>query len=180
MESEYDPAKSAKNLAKHGIDFEQAQRMWDDVVLEFDADPRSDDARYLELGVIDGKHWTAIVTYRGEHKDIVRIISVRRSRDYEEDTYEQHKDDEEVKASDIDEAFERGDDMRRYFDMTKPRVIRPAKTKTRKVNLTLPDWMVESLDAEADELAVSRNAVVNTWLAEKIAERRKEQRLLTV
>ena len=51
---------------------------------------------------------------------------------------------------------------------------------TRKVNLTLPDWMVESLDAEADELAVSRNAVVNTWLAEKIAERRKEQRLLTV
>ena len=63
MEFEYDPAKSAKNLAKHG------------------------------LGVIDGKHWTAIVTYRGEHKDIVRIISVRRSRDYEEDTYEQHKDD---------------------------------------------------------------------------------------
>ena len=57
--------------------------MWDDVVLEFDADPRSDDARYLELGVIDGKHWTAIV----------RIISVRHSRDYEEDTYEQHKDD---------------------------------------------------------------------------------------
>ena len=45
MEFEYDPAKSAKNLAKHGIDFEQAQRMWDDVVLEFDADPRSDDAR---------------------------------------------------------------------------------------------------------------------------------------
>lgn len=65
----------------------------ENVVLEFDAAPRSDDARYLELGVIDGKHWTAIVTYRGEHKDIVRIISVRRSRDYEEDTYEQHKDD---------------------------------------------------------------------------------------
>jgi len=83
VEFEYDPAKSAKHLAKHGIDFEQAQRMWDDVVLEFDADPRSDDARYLELGVIDGKHWTAIV----------RIISVRHSRDYEEDTYEQHKDD---------------------------------------------------------------------------------------
>lgn len=27
MEFEYDPAKSAKNLAKHGIDFEAAQRM---------------------------------------------------------------------------------------------------------------------------------------------------------
>lgn len=92
MEFEYDPAKSAKNLAKHGIDFEQAQRMRDDVVLEFDADPRSDDGRPV-LGVIDGKHWTAIVTYRGEHKDIVRIISVRHSPDYEEDTYEQHKDD---------------------------------------------------------------------------------------
>ena len=85
MEFEYDPAKSAKNLAKHGIDFEQAQRMWDDVVLEFDADPRSDDARYLELGVIDGKHWTAITTKRGKR---IRIISVRRSRKNEEAYYD--------------------------------------------------------------------------------------------
>ena len=85
MEFEYDPAKSAKNLAKHGIDFEQAQRMWENVVLEFDADPRSDDARYLELGVIDGKHWTAITTKRGRR---IRIISVRRSRKNEEAYYD--------------------------------------------------------------------------------------------
>lgn len=180
MEFEYDPAKSAKHLAKHGIDFEQAQRMWDDVVLEFDADPRSDDARYLELGVIDGKHWTAI-SPTGENTRTSSASSQCGTHATTRRTpMSSTRTIEAVKASDIDEAFERGDDMRRYFDMTKPRVIRPAKTKTRKVNLTLPDWMVESLDAEADELAVSRNAVVNTWLAEKIAERRKEQRLLTV
>ena len=95
MEFEYDPAKSAKNLAKHGIDFEAAQRMWDNskTVTLTAPNPGNDDVRYIVLGMIDGKHWTAIVTYRGEHKDIVRIISVRHSRDYEEDTYEQHKDD---------------------------------------------------------------------------------------
>ena len=30
MEFEYDPQKSARNLAKHGIDFGEAQRLWDD------------------------------------------------------------------------------------------------------------------------------------------------------
>ena len=30
MNVEYDPAKSASNLSKHGIDFDQAQALWDD------------------------------------------------------------------------------------------------------------------------------------------------------
>lgn len=28
---EYDPQKSAANLAKHGIDFDEAQHMWLDI-----------------------------------------------------------------------------------------------------------------------------------------------------
>lgn len=93
MRFEYDPDKSEKNLTKHGIDFERAQKLWDDTVIELTADPRNDDARYLVLGHIDGKHWTAIITYRGENGNTTRIISVRRSRDYEEEYYEQHKND---------------------------------------------------------------------------------------
>ena len=74
---EYDPAKSARNRAKHGIDFEQAKRLWDDPrFVEVDV-AYEDEARYAVIGMIGGKHWTAIITYRGL---VVRIISVRRSR----------------------------------------------------------------------------------------------------
>mgnify|MGYP000553062010 CR=1 FL=1 len=56
MEFEYDPAKSAKNLAKHGIDFEAAQRMWDNskTVTLTAPNPGNDDVRYIVLGMIDG------------------------------------------------------------------------------------------------------------------------------
>lgn len=49
MEFEYDPAKSAKNLAKHGIDFEAAQRMWDNskTVTLTAPNPGNDDVRYI-------------------------------------------------------------------------------------------------------------------------------------
>lgn len=82
---EFDPAKSAANLAKHGIDFIAAQAIWQDAdFIEIKA--RSDDEpRFLVVGMIDHKHWSAIITYRGE---VVRIISVRRSRDSEVALYE--------------------------------------------------------------------------------------------
>ena len=44
-----------------------------------------DEARWLMIGQIDGKHWSAVVTYRGQR---TRIISVRRSRDEEVSIYE--------------------------------------------------------------------------------------------
>lgn len=82
-----------------------------------------------------------------------------------------------IKAAELDEAFDRGDDMRQYFDFSKPRIVKPAKTKTRKVNLTIPEWIIEDLDEEADELAISRNSVVNIWLAEHVRNRRNERAL---
>lgn len=45
----------------------------------------SDEARWLLIGKIEGKHWSAVVTRRGEN---VRLISVRRSRDEEVTIYE--------------------------------------------------------------------------------------------
>lgn len=82
---EFDPAKSAVNLDKHGIDFVEAQAIWQDAAF-IEIKARSDDEpRFFVVGVVDGKHWSAIVTYRGE---TVRIISVRRSRDSEVALYE--------------------------------------------------------------------------------------------
>lgn len=82
---EFDAAKSESNRVKHGIDFVRAQALWDDpMLLEIPA-KASDEPRFLEIGLIDGKHWSAVTTYRG---DSVRLISVRRSRTEEVTLYE--------------------------------------------------------------------------------------------
>ena len=84
-EFEFDPYKSASNKIKHGIDFIQAQAIWDDTgVLEIPTKVK-DEPRYLIIGKKDGKHWSAVVTYRNEK---IRIISVRRSRLEEVEIYE--------------------------------------------------------------------------------------------
>jgi uncharacterized protein len=81
----FDPQKSSANLAKHGIDFIEAQRLWEDPdLLEIPA-RTEDEPRWLVIGQIDTKHWSAVVTSRG---DAIRIISVRRSRDDEVALYE--------------------------------------------------------------------------------------------
>ena len=82
---EFDAAKRKLNRAKHGIDFVQAQRLWSDpMLLEIPA-KTDDEPRYLVIGRIDGKHWSAVITYRGEN---VRVISVRRARTEEVQLYE--------------------------------------------------------------------------------------------
>ena len=85
MTFEYDPVKSAANKAKHGIDFEEAQALWDDPWL-IEAPARTEDEpRLLAVGLIRGRHWAAVWTPRGEGR---RIISVRRARKEEVARYE--------------------------------------------------------------------------------------------
>lgn len=68
MNFEFDSAKSAANLDKHGIDFIDAQALWSDQV----------------LGRIGNVVWSAFTTIRGVR---IRIISVRRARDEEAAAY---------------------------------------------------------------------------------------------
>lgn len=85
MEFEFDRQKSARNLAKHGIDFVDAQRLWEDPnLLEIPA-KTEDEPRLVVIGRIAGKHWSAVIVYRGE---VIRIISMRRSRPREVAWYE--------------------------------------------------------------------------------------------
>ena len=85
MEFEFDEKKSRSNLKKHGIDFIEAQALWrDDMLLEIPAHT-SDESRYLIIGKIESKHWSAVVTYR---ENRIRLISVRRSRKEEVELYE--------------------------------------------------------------------------------------------
>ena len=85
MRFEYDPDKSAANLAKHGIDFDAAQAVWDDPrSIEVPARTEGELRRAL-IGRIGARHWTVIFTRRG---DSLMLISARRSRTGEVDGYE--------------------------------------------------------------------------------------------
>jgi uncharacterized DUF497 family protein len=85
MEFEFDDKKSGSNKAKHGIDFKQAQKLWDDPDLIEIPVKTSDEPRFLVVGKITGKYWSGIITYRD---DKIRIISVRRARKEEVNIYE--------------------------------------------------------------------------------------------
>ncbi|MGS2742793.1 BrnT family toxin [Halomonas sp. LS-001] len=84
-EFEFDEAKSQTNLDKHGIDFVSAQGLWKDpYLLELRA-ISEDEPRFLLIGKLGEKHWSAVVTYRDGR---IRLISVRRSRQKEVALYE--------------------------------------------------------------------------------------------
>jgi uncharacterized DUF497 family protein len=85
MEFEFDSKKSDSNKQKHGLDFYEARALWDDPDLIEIPVQTIDEPRYLVIGTIEGKHWSGVITYRG---DKVRIISVRRSRKEEVEIYE--------------------------------------------------------------------------------------------
>ncbi|GMV88464.1 MAG: hypothetical protein AMXMBFR81_13950 [Chthonomonas sp.] len=85
MDFEFDPAKSEANLLKHGVDFIEAQGLWDDLDrIEVPA-RTTDEDRWLVIAKFRDAIWAAVVTYR---QGRIRIISVRRARQSEEHLYE--------------------------------------------------------------------------------------------
>jgi len=85
MQFEFDSEKSDNNKKKHGINFLDAQALWDDPDCVLIPAKTIDEPRFLIIGKIEDEHWSGVITYRSES---VRIISVRRSRKEEIDIYE--------------------------------------------------------------------------------------------
>ena len=82
---EFDEAKSQSNFSKHGIDFVDAKLLWSDPrLLEVPA-RTEEETRFLIIGIINEKYWSAVITYRGTN---IRLISVRQSRNEEVALYE--------------------------------------------------------------------------------------------
>ena len=82
---EFDEEKSRSNFIKHSINFRDAQKLWDDPNLLQARAKSENEPRYLVIGKIRSKHWSAVITYRD---DVIRIISVRRARKAEVALYE--------------------------------------------------------------------------------------------
>ena len=85
MQFEFDPNKNEKNKEKHGIDFIEAQKLWEDSrSIGFRA--KSDtEQRFTIIGMIEDKFWVGFYTLRDGK---IRIISVRRARKGEKTLYE--------------------------------------------------------------------------------------------
>ena len=84
MTFEFDEQKSKRNKEKHGIDFIEAQRIWEDPEVVMIPARTTGESRYLQIGMYDNRIWSAIFTIRNQK---IRIISVRRSRKNEEEIY---------------------------------------------------------------------------------------------
>lgn len=82
---EFDERKSRMNKLKHGIDFVEAQTLWLDEELDEFRVEHEGERRFLVIGRIGSRYWTAVVTYRGNN---VRLISARRSRTREVEEHE--------------------------------------------------------------------------------------------
>ncbi len=72
-----------------------------------------------------------------------------------------------MKAKKFDADFDNGKDVTDALDMSKAK--RPQQ-KQRRVNVDFPDWMIESLDREANRLGVTRQSIIKIWLAERLEQ----------
>jgi uncharacterized protein len=87
MDFEWDEDKRQANVAKHGIDFLRARRVFDGRARLDVASPRGSEDRIATTARLDGRFVTVVWVWRGEHR--VRIISARRARGAEEGAYRQ-------------------------------------------------------------------------------------------
>ncbi|MDH5587456.1 MAG: BrnT family toxin [Nitrospirota bacterium] len=85
MEFEFDDTKNTLNRNNHGIDFDEAKALWHDPHRLEIPTKTEDEPRWVVIGKIRLKHWSAIVTVR---QDRIRLISVRRARTEEVGLYE--------------------------------------------------------------------------------------------
>mgnify|MGYP000479890713 CR=1 FL=1 len=70
-----------------------------------------------------------------------------------------------MKARELEERFDAGEDVSEHVDWS--RAQRP--NQWERVNVDVPNWMVESVDREAHRVGVTRQALIKIWLAEKVA-----------
>jgi len=64
-----------------------------------------------------------------------------------------------ISAKDFDKKFDRGESLIEHLDLD---------NTLRRVNVDFPEWTIEALDQESIRLGVSRQALIKTWIVEKL------------
>ena len=70
-----------------------------------------------------------------------------------------------MKTSDLDRAFDDGEDIMQYADMS---TLRRPNREVQRVNVDFPKWVVARLDLEAARLGVTRQSIIKVWIAERL------------
>ena len=67
----------------------------------------------------------------------------------------------------FDQYFDEGGDITDFIvegSASRPNIA------TRRVNVDFPEWMLRDLDRAAEKLAINRQALIKTWLADRLKE----------
>ena len=72
-----------------------------------------------------------------------------------------------MKADEFDKNFDAGEEIIEYLDLTKS--IRPGQI-SKRVNVDFPEWMIQLLDKESKRLGITRQSIIEFWIAEKLKE----------
>lgn len=87
MNTTFDPAKEAANLAKHGVSLAEAARLdWGMALVSLDDRHAYGEQRQVALAAMDGRLWVVVFTDRPEGR---RVISLRKANLREYRRYEQ-------------------------------------------------------------------------------------------
>jgi hypothetical protein len=76
-----------------------------------------------------------------------------------------------MKAKNLEKMFDEGKDITPHLALSKAR--RPGHEQ-RRVNVDFPNWIIESLDAQASRLGVTRQSIIKMWIAERLKEEVRE------
>lgn len=81
IEFEWDRAKAASNLKKHGVSFEEARSVfYDEFAVQFYDEPHSaNEERFLMLGMSSGAQLLLVCHCERDAGNVIRIISARKA-----------------------------------------------------------------------------------------------------
>ena len=75
-----------------------------------------------------------------------------------------------MKAKTLEKMFDEGKDITPHLALSKTRRL---GHEQRRVNVDFPNWIIESLDAQASRLGVTRQSIIKMWIAERLKEEMK-------
>lgn len=87
FEFEWDSSKAKRNLKKHGVSFEEAVAIFDDLLSMTINDPRHAEERFVTIGLSNRQR--LLVVSHTDRGPTIRIISARPATRRERETYEE-------------------------------------------------------------------------------------------
>ncbi|MCA1758323.1 MAG: hypothetical protein LC658_01020 [Bacteroidales bacterium] len=70
-----------------------------------------------------------------------------------------------ITTQEFDKLFDEGKDITDFLDL---KTARREALEKRRVNVELPEWMIQKLDQQAMKLGVTRQSIIKFWISEKL------------